>query len=151
MRIINFFILALLLSGCAAIDSRHETSNGVRLSSNTLDTWNQLFRNAYIEKMNRSPDTTSTLQPVQVTKVILPSLQNWSTQQTDVIARVVIDKKGNVENAYILKSDDDRYNEVVVVALKQWKFEPPYLASGNREAAVIVPFRFHNQMIRRPQ
>ncbi len=151
MRIINFFVFLLLLSGCAAVDSRHELSNGVRLSNNTLDTWNQLFRQAYIEKKKKNPDSTVTSQPVEVSKIVLPSLQNWSTQQTDVISKIVIDKKGDVENAYVLKSDDDRYNEVVVVALKQWKFKPPYLVDGYTEAGVVVPFRFHNQMIRRPQ
>jgi len=78
---------------------------------------------------------------------VMPTPVKSSAPVNDGIAGMVavlvtIDEGGNVLNAEIKKSTDDRLNDRSISAIKEWRFKPAEVNGEKVKTQVVIPLRY---------
>lgn len=61
-------------------------------------------------------------QLVQVPKIVYPNDSKLQGKEANVLVKILVDRKGNVRDAEILKSPDKAFNKYAIKYAKQYKF-----------------------------
>ncbi len=81
-------------------------------------------------------------QVIKSVDPVYPEIARKAGVEGKVIAHLWIDKKGQVREVKIIKSDSDIFNQAVIDAAKQWTFAPALMKNGPVAVWLAVPFIF---------
>ena len=79
--------------------------------------------------------------PIKQVQPELPSLDGRRVIRGTVWVDAFVDSLGDVIAVRILKSDAEIFNEVVLVAARQWKFSPAVMNGKPIGCWVTIPFK----------
>lgn len=109
-----------------------------------LDEASQAIVNAWAEKNPSRVNISSRAEvkpvPVKTTKPVM--LGDLKKLKGMVAVYAVIDENGNVVDAYINKTSDERLNDPALIALKKWRFKPAKKDGEKVKIKILIPFRF---------
>jgi TonB family protein len=83
-------------------------------------------------------------QPVPIKEIqpVYPDLAKRKIIEGTVWVKVLVDQKGNVKKAVVMKSDSEFLNKSALRAAKEWTFIPALLSGEPVEIWAAIPFRF---------
>lgn len=89
-----------------------------------------------ISKLTKPPAFLQKIEP------IYPAAEQRSGTQAYVLAEIMLDVSGKLQNINIVKSAGTYFDQAVIDAIKQSSFSPGYIEQNPVPVKVLVPFRF---------
>ncbi len=71
-----------------------------------------------------------------------PDVARRAGLEGDVFVLLIVDEKGNVASAQVVKSTNPIFNEAALKAVKQWKFSPGYQRDKPVKVRLMQPIHF---------
>ena len=81
--------------------------------------------------------------PLRKIEAAYPASERRAGIQSYVLAEVVIDAQGKVQNVNIIKSGGKAFDTTVIEALNHSAFSPGYIGDKAVSVRVVIPFRFN--------
>lgn len=106
--------------------------------NNIIDSGGGLDELVDLDSVDEKPRPQVTVQP-QYSEAMRRVLERTAVR---VVVRVLIDERGRVTDARIHKSEDSTFDQPVLRAIKQWRFEPAKRKGEPVPGRVAVPFDF---------
>jgi len=95
------------------------------------------------EKIESISSLTRIPGPLRKIEAAYPSSERRAGNQAYVLAEVVIDAQGKVQNVQILKSGGKAFDKAVIEALNKSEFSPGYIGDKAVPVRISIPFRFN--------
>lgn len=95
------------------------------------------------EKIESLSSLTRIPKPLRKIEAAYPATERRAGIQAYVLAEVVIDATGKVQEVHILKSGGPAFDSTVIDALKTNSFSPGYIGDKAVPVRISIPFRFN--------
>jgi TonB family protein len=95
------------------------------------------------QKIERISSLTRVPGPLKKIEAAYPAAERRAGMQAYVLAEVIIDAHGTVQDVHILKSGGNAFDTAVIEALKKSAFTPGYIGDNAVSVRIAIPFRFN--------
>lgn len=95
------------------------------------------------QKIESISSLTRVPGPLKKIEAAYPAAERRAGMQAYVLAEVIIDAHGIVQDVHILKSGGNAFDAAVIEALKKSAFTPGYIGDNAVSVRISIPFRFN--------